>query len=132
MKRTASCSCGQLEVTCTDDPVRISVCHCYACQKRTGSAFGVQARFPKEKVSIRGSTSAYSRKGDSGMTIDFHFCPTCGATGYYTIDAQPDLVAVPVGNFADRDFPEPRVGVYEARQHPWVKIATEAEIEHYD
>jgi hypothetical protein len=42
---SACCSCGQLQVTTTGEPVRISVCHCLACQRRTGSAFGVQARF---------------------------------------------------------------------------------------
>jgi hypothetical protein len=132
MKRTASCSCGQLEVTCADEPVRISVCHCYACQKRTGSTFGAQARFPKDKVTIRGSATSYVRMGDSGMKIDFRFCPTCGSTVYYTIDAQPDLVAVAVGNFADREFPEPGFAVYEARRHPWVKIEPKGEIEVWD
>lgn len=132
MKRTASCSCGQLEVTCEGDPARISVCHCHACQRRTGSAFGVQARFPKDKTTIRGASTAYTRTGDSGMKIELHFCATCGATVYYTIDAQPDLVAVPVGNFADRDFPEPRFAVYEARRHPWLKIEPKGEIEVWD
>jgi hypothetical protein len=30
--------------------VRVSICHCFACQKRTGSAFGYQARFPREQI----------------------------------------------------------------------------------
>ena len=132
MKRTASCSCGQLEVTCEDEPLRISVCHCYACQKRTGSVFGAQARFPKDKVSVRGSSTSYVRTGDEGMKIDYRFCPTCGATVYYAIDAQPDLIAVPVGNFADRDFPEPTYAVYEARRHPWVNITTKGDLEIFD
>ena len=132
MNRTASCSCGQLEVTCEGDPLRVSVCHCYACQKRTGSVFGAQARFPKDKVSMRGSSTAYTRTSDEGMKIEFHFCPKCGATVWYTIDAQADLVAVPVGNFADREFPEPRFAVYEARRHPWVRIEPKGEIEIWD
>ena len=35
----AECSCGQLQVDADGDPVRISMCHCLACQRRTGSAF---------------------------------------------------------------------------------------------
>jgi hypothetical protein len=132
MKRTASCSCGQLEVTCEGEPVRISVCHCHACQKRTGSAFGAQARFPKDKVAIRGASTVFARTGDSGGKIDFHFCPSCGSTVYYAIDQMEDVVAVPLGAFADRDFPEPRVSVYEARRHPWVTLTTSAELERYD
>ena len=44
-KRLASCSCGQLTAEVTGDPVRISICHCLACQRRTGSVFAEQARF---------------------------------------------------------------------------------------
>jgi hypothetical protein len=50
--RTASCRCGQLTATTTGDPVRVSVCHCVDCQKRSGSAFAVQARWPAEQVRI--------------------------------------------------------------------------------
>jgi hypothetical protein len=52
--RIATCSCEQLKVTCTGEPVRISMCHCLACQRRTGSVFGVQARFPSDNVQIEG------------------------------------------------------------------------------
>ena len=38
--RTATCSCGQLRLACEGEPVRISICHCLECQKRTGSIFG--------------------------------------------------------------------------------------------
>ena len=55
-ERQAACSCGQLTVTVEGDPVRISMCHCLACQRRTGSAFGMQARFSAERVCIDGRT----------------------------------------------------------------------------
>jgi hypothetical protein len=57
--RYAACGCEQLQLTAEGDPVRISVCHCLACQRRTGSAFGVQAGafadpgFPAPRVSVR-------------------------------------------------------------------------------
>ena len=50
--RTASCSCGQLQARVTAEPLRVSVCHCLACQRRTGSVFGAQARFSRDAVSI--------------------------------------------------------------------------------
>jgi hypothetical protein len=109
------------------DPVRISVCHCLACQQRTGSAFGAQARFPREGASVSGPSTTFARTGDSGGTATFHFCPTCGSTVYYEIDGMPDVIAIPVGAFADSTFPGPKVAVYEARQHPWVTIEGIAE-----
>src|SRR3954470_4981033 len=99
--RTASCSCGQLRLTCEGDPVRISICHCLECQKRTGSIFAVQARFPREQVTIEGTSSQWSRTGDSGTTATFHFCPACASIVYWDMNAAPDFVAVAVGAFAD-------------------------------
>lgn len=120
--RRASCSCGKLSVRTRGEPVRISVCHCLACQRRTGSAFGVQARFPEDAVSITGGSREFARTGDEGTTARFHFCPDCGATVFWRMDAIPGFVTVPVGAFADPAFPGPKVSVYGIRQHPWVRL----------
>jgi hypothetical protein len=123
MTRRASCSCGQLHLEAEGEPVRISMCHCLACQKRTGSAFGMQARFPKQRVRIQGRSKEYVRTSDEGEQRAFNFCPECGSTVYYQTD--PDLIAVPIGAFADPTFPPPRVSVWETRRHPWVAVPAE-------
>src|ERR1700712_1148626 len=115
--RTATCSCGQLPITCEGDPVRISMCHCLECQKRTGSTYGVQARWPIAQVSTDGRSSRFSRKGDEGGGATFHFCPDCGSTVYYQLADYPETMAVAVGNFADPNFPPPVFSVYEERRH---------------
>lgn len=118
--RTASCSCGQLEAQVSAEPVRVSVCHCLACQRRTGSVFAAQARFPSTSVTITGKSSEYVRVGDEGSRARFHFCPGCGSTVYYMLEALEGMIAIPVGAFADPQFPGPTVSVYEERMHPWV------------
>lgn len=128
--RHASCSCGKLALVARSEPVRISVCHCLACQRRTGSAFGAQARFPSVAVEVSGPSTAYRRIADSGNAITFHFCPHCGSTVYYAPEAEPGVIAVPLGAFADPDFPRPRVSVYESRRHGWVGLPDD--IEHLD
>ncbi len=126
--RHAACSCGQLKVAVEGDPVRVSVCHCLACQQRTGSAFGVQARFTRDQVRIEGRSTAYTRISDEGDARTFNFCPDCGATVYYAVD--PHDVAIPVGAFADPSFPAPIRSIYESRQHAWVTLPDS--IEHHD
>jgi hypothetical protein len=125
--RTATCSCGQLRVTCEGDPVRVSMCHCLECQKRTGSTYGVQARWPAARANVDGRSSRFVRTGDEGNSATFHFCPDCGSTVYYQFDAMPEFVAVAVGNFADPEFPAPKFSVYENRKHPWVEAPSDAE-----
>lgn len=124
--RTARCRCGQLSVACRGEPVRVSVCHCHNCQRRSGSAFAVQARFRAEDVAVAGEARIWHGAGDSGAVASFHFCPVCGATVFYRSPPFPDLVAVAVGAFADAGFPPPRFSVYEDRKHPWVEIAGDA------
>ncbi len=124
----ASCSCGQLTATVEGEPLRVSVCHCLACQRRTGSVFGVQARFPKEAVTTAGTGHDYTRTGDAGGQCRFTFCPHCGATVFYQLVGQDDFVGIPVGAFADPAFPGPGVSVYEERMHGWVTMP--AQIEH--
>jgi hypothetical protein len=106
------------------------MCHCFACQKRTGSIFGVQARFAPANVTREGRANEYVRVGDEGGRITFRFCPTCGSTVYWEQDGV-DLIAVAVGAFADPNFPPPRYAVYEARRHRWAAMP-ELDIEHID
>ena len=126
--RTASCSCGQLTATVAGDPIRVGVCHCLACQRRTGSVFGAQARFPSSAVTVSGESREYVRTGDSGGRAHFHFCPVCGSTVYYTTAGAPEHTAIPVGAFADPAFPPPMRSVYEERMHSWVVLP--GDIEH--
>jgi len=129
-ERIASCSCGQLVARTKGEPLRVSVCHCLACQRRTGSVFGTQARFHRSDVEIRGESSTYVREGDDGGEIRFAFCPHCGATVHYQIEGMEECIGIPVGAFADPGFPSPSFSVYEARMHPWVLLP--AVVEHMD
>ena len=129
LTRHASCSCGQLSAHASGDPLRISICHCLNCQRRSGSAFAQQARFLKERVTISGTSTQYVIVGDEGSAATFHFCPRCGATVYYHPEGLDAYIMIPVGAFADPNFPAPSVSVYESRKHQWV--VPPAEAEHY-
>ena len=129
--RTASCRCGQLTATCEGEPVRVSVCHCLACQQRSGSAFAVQARWPATQVVIEGPSKGWTRVADSGDSITFNFCPNCGSTVHFAGGNSPDLIAIPVGAFADPGFPPPAFSVWEEHKHPWVAILGK-DVEHSD
>ena len=122
-ERQASCRCGALVAHCSGEPVRVSVCHCLECQKRSGSAFAVQARWPADKVRITGAHQTWKRTADSGHIATYKFCPVCGSTLAYEIEGWPGVIAIPVGAFADPAFPNPKFSVYEHRKHDWVEIA---------
>jgi len=118
--RTASCSCGQLRVEVVGEP-RVGVCHCLACQRRTGSVFAALARF-RAPFRVFGTATEYLRVGDQGARFIFRFCPVCGTTVFHTEEGDADSVSVAVGAFADPAFPAPQVSVYDSRRHPWVQL----------
>ena len=130
--RTASCRCGQLRATATGEPVRVSVCHCLDCQKRTGSAFSAQARWPADQVTIAGESKVWTHFADSGNRITHHFCADCGSTVHYTIEGKFDgLIAIPLGAFVDPYFAAPGFSVWEKRKHDWLAILGD-DVEHRD
>jgi hypothetical protein len=126
-QRTASCCCGQLSITCNEDPIRCAICHCTECQKRSGSVFGVQARFNRLATVVAGNATAYTRTADSGHKVTFHFCPQCGSTLYWHLENICDFVIIAVGNFADASFPAPVFSVYGDRCHKWVMLPGDIE-----
>ena len=128
--RRATCQCGQLVAECFGDPVRISVCHCLDCQRRSGSSFAAQARFPEDRVNLSGIFREWIRPPDGRPEVVHHFCPHCGSEVWYRARAQYDLIAIPIGAFADPGFPAPNYSVFEDRKHRWVDIGGDA-VEHF-
>ena len=100
----------------------MSVCHCLDCKRRTGSAFAAQASWPEASVKRVGKARTWTRTCDSGRWITHDLCPVCGSTVSYVIEAMPGMVAVPLGGFAPKDRPVPRVSVWEERKEDWVAI----------
>ena len=110
MQRKASCACGQLWLQAEGDPIRVSLCSCLKCQRRTGSAVAAVSHFRREQITaINGVRKEFTRCSETNRWVKNHFCPECGATAYYEAEVVPDVVAVPVGAFADPSFPAPTI-----------------------
>lgn len=91
--RTASCSCGQLRIQVEGEPRGVGVCHCLACQQRTGSVFAALASF-SAAFKVFGTATEYVRVGDQGARFIFRFCPVCGTTVFHTEDGGHESVSV--------------------------------------
>ncbi len=119
--RTGSCCCGQLNVHCSGEPALVSLCHCKACQRRTGSTYGIAVFFDADRVSIEGDCATYIREGASGQKVRFQFCPNCGSTVFWEPEKKPGIVAVAYGAFADPDLPVPDQETFTENRAHWVR-----------
>ena len=117
----ASCCCGQLQIEVQGEPLGVGLCHCLACQRRTGSVFAALAAF-KAPFKVSGTATEFVRAGDHGSRFRFRFCPVCGSTVFHTEEGGGGHVSVAVGAFADPRFPPPQDSVYDSRRHPWVAL----------
>jgi len=123
MIRPASCHCGDVTVSCEGEPAKVSLCHCFDCQRRTGSLFSVAAFFPRGRFRETGvPTETYSRTAASGFSVTFHFCRRCGANVWWEPERMPHLVGVAAGAFADPAFPMPEQAVWASERHAWLEM----------
>lgn len=125
MERVAKCHCGSPRATTRGEPLLVGICHCKACQQRTGSMAASVAAFAKDQVNIEGKQKTYNRQGDSGRKVRFHFCPNCGTSLYCESDGRPGSYMLAVGAFADPNFPPPSVSIFEASKHDWMQLPTD-------
>jgi hypothetical protein len=121
-ERIGQCHCGSLRVIATGEPDRVYLCHCKACQRRTGIGFDFGASYPKERVRLDGERKIYERDAYSGYRIRFHFCPNCGTTLYWEGDRNPAVCGVAVGAFDTSAFSPPSDSIWEEAMHPWLGL----------
>lgn len=118
MNEEGGCLCGAVRFRLKGKPVRVSACHCSACQRRTGSAFGTGAYCRAEDVEItRGELRRYEHRSDeSKRWIRYEFCGNCGTQLTWTAEALPGMRAVGLGTF---DNPQG----FKVERHGWMRSA---------
>ncbi|WP_197976162.1 GFA family protein [Sphingomonas sp. CFBP 13733] len=91
----AQCQCGQLTVELPGPSPAVVACHCIACQRRSGSPFGVLAYYPEELLAVAGEGKRFERATDEGNRFETVFCPECGSTVYARTAKHPSMIGSP-------------------------------------
>lgn len=100
---TGGCVCGAIRFKTSGEPLRVTICHCTWCQRRTGTAFGTEVVFDGGQVEIAGQgITRYRHTSDeSGRWLEVEFCGRCGSNLGFTLEAAPGLRTLPAGAFDD-------------------------------
>lgn len=127
--RTGGCACAAVRYEIRGDPLRVSVCHCKQCQLRTGSAFGMGCYFPKEQVTLlSGSLRSFTRRGESGRSVEFHFCENCGSSVLWYPEVLPTVTAIAAGSFDDTGWVKPELHTWARSAQKWVEFPAGVEV----
>ncbi|VAW53391.1 hypothetical protein MNBD_GAMMA05-340 [hydrothermal vent metagenome] len=116
---TGHCLCGDIEYTVSSDPVRMGQCHCDDCQRSTGTGHASNAFFKKETVNIKGETSSYESKTDTGSIITRYFCPKCGSRLFGTSNVATNIISISAGTLNDSSWFKANAIVYGKRRPKW-------------
>jgi len=79
--------------------------------------------FKEEQVAmLKGKTSSFQYKSDSGNSKTKLFCQRCGSVVLGSNSGRPGIISVYVGTLDDASFVTPQFNVYTSRALPFVKI----------
>ena len=121
MLNQAKCSCGSLCVTVAAEPYAVVICHCRACQMRTGSVLGVGAYFDRAEVEIEGDAKHFERAVED-RKFHSYFCPECGTSLYWESDLHPTGIGIALGCFEDPAAFTPSRSVWEVSKTDWLHL----------
>jgi len=105
-ERAGGCVCGAVRFTTRAEPLRVTICHCLWCQRRTGTAFGTEVVFEADKVEVTGEEIGRYRhvSDESGRWLEMEFCKRCGSNLGFTLEMAPGIRTLPAGLFDDPGF----------------------------
>lgn len=127
--RVASCTCGSLRLTLAGPPLGVYACCCLDCQRATGSAFAVRARFAEAAImSVEGEQRQWRRGSEAGRWLEHCFCPTYGGLVFMRAEGLPGAISVSVGCFADPGFEPPARAYWTSRKPGWCTLSGVGEI----
>jgi len=98
-----NCLCKAITYTVdSESPVPNTVlCHCKDCQRTTGTTYSLLIIVPRSAFHLTGGTSIYHATGESGQSVERHFCNACGSPVFTAVDVAPDTVFVKAGTLDD-------------------------------
>ncbi|MCG6857273.1 MAG: GFA family protein [Salaquimonas sp.] len=122
---TGRCLCQAVTFRVSAEPQFTGHCHCLDCQKSTGTGHASYAFFELSGVHIKGVTSAYESRADSGATMTRRFCPRCGSRLFGHSSRMPDAIGIMLATFDDPDAFIPTTSLYASKHRKWDPPATD-------
>lgn len=97
------CVCGSVRHVSDGEPLRVTVCHCTWCQRRTGTACAVEPVFNEDQAEISGGPPTKHRQvsDESARWLELAFCPKCGTHIGLTLEWRPGVRIIDAGTFDD-------------------------------
>lgn len=125
MSLSGGCSCGAVRFTIARH-LFAQLCHCDACKKRTGSAYGMSVVIENSDLKeFRGEVRTFMRVAESGNPVEYDFCPICATTVRWRVAPLLNRQVLAGGAFDDPRAFQMVGEMYTAEALSWARIGCE-------
>ena len=125
--RTGGCQCGGVRFECAEQPIELYVCHCRECRKQSASAFGISYFVPRASFRlVSGTPRFWTRKADSGRSVECAFCPNCGSRLWHQSSDKSNAISVKGGSLDEPMDISHAVHIWTSSKVPSVVIPESA------
>lgn len=117
------CLCGMVRYTVRPGfRMRPYACHCQDCQRRTGSAFGIQLGVAEADLFVEGEVIKGRHAQPSGAVAGIFACAACLTRLWTTNDRRPGIVNLRAGTLDNSPEIEPAAHFWVRSKQPWISI----------
>lgn len=101
-------------------------CHCTDCQRRSGSAFGIQQSVLAADLKIEGELLRGEHVQPSGAVAGIYACKKCLTRIYTDNNLRPGIVNLRAGTLDSSRHMTPAAHLWVKSKQPWVVIPDDA------
>lgn len=124
---TGGCLCGQVRYKVRQTMRFLAyACHCSDCQRRTGSAFGIQQSVLASDLVVEGELLRGEHVQPSGAVAGIYACKACLTRIYTDNDKRPGIVNLRAGTLDSSPELVPEAHLWVTSKQPWVVIPEDA------
>ncbi|MGH8122773.1 MAG: GFA family protein [Rudaea sp.] len=129
------CTCRAVRYRLATKPLFVHCCHCYWCQRESGTAFALNAMIEADRVALlQGNLDVVNTPSNSGKGQRIARCASCRIAVWSNYAGAGDAVRfVRVGTLDEPFRLTPDIHIFTASKQPWVvlPVDTPAVAEYY-
>lgn len=120
---TGGCVCGAVRYEVKPGfRMKPYACHCTDCQKRTGSAFGVQMGIVESDLILLGELITGTFRQPSGVVATYYACTKCLSKIYVLNSERPGFANIRAGSLDNSSDLNPVVHFWTRSKQLWIAI----------
>jgi hypothetical protein len=125
------CLCEGVRYELSARPLFTHACHCYNCQKRTGSAFAMTTFVLRNDLSI---TRGQPRGNQTVPQSTIYSCTDCQTIIYAAHTALENMLILRPGTLDHPDIAPPQAHIWVNRKQSWLNLPAQVPqfADHYD